>query len=109
MNIDELDALHAAATAGKWQRAPSSGRILADGWPVPTSDSTNAAAIVALHNAWPEVSARLRAAEAEVERLRGALSMAVDDGEGSGDLDEEDARVVRDFIGRCRSATGEHS
>ncbi len=72
MTLDELDALHAAATAGEWRRAPSSGRILADGWPVP-SDSANTAAIVALKNNWPAISARLRAAEAEVERLRAAL------------------------------------
>ena len=49
-DLDELDRLHAAATAGT---------------------------IVALHNAWPEVSARLRAAEAEVERLRAALHRLV--------------------------------
>ena len=73
MTLDELDALHAAATAGEWQRAPASGRILADGWPVPMSDPATTAAIIALHNAWPAISARLRAAEAAVERLRGAL------------------------------------
>ena len=73
MTLDELDALHAAATAGEWQRAPASGRILADGWPVPMSDPANTAAIVALKNNWPAFSARLRAAEAEVERLRAAL------------------------------------
>ncbi|MBL0220014.1 MAG: hypothetical protein IPQ07_39875 [Myxococcales bacterium] len=70
MTLDELDALHAAATAGEWQRAPASGRILADGWPVPMSDPANTAAIVALKNNWPAISARLRAAEAEVARLR---------------------------------------
>ena len=73
MTLDELDALHAAATAGEWQRAPGSGRILADGWPVPMSDPANTAAIVALKNNWHAFSARLRAAEAAVERLRGAL------------------------------------
>ena len=78
MTLDELDALHAAATAGEWQRAPASGRILADGWPVPMSDPANTAAIVALKNNWPAFSARLRAAEAEVERLRGALRAMVD-------------------------------
>ena len=74
MTLDELDALHAAATAGEWQRAPASGRILADGWPVPMSDPANTAAIVALKNNWHAFSARLRAAEAEAERLRAALA-----------------------------------
>lgn len=58
-DLDELDRLHAAATAphcdAKWVGV------------VRTNART---AIVA---AWPEVSARLRASEAEVERLRGAL------------------------------------
>ena len=60
MNLDELDRLHAAATAphcdAKWVGVVR----------------TNACA--ALHNAWPAISARLRAAEAEVERLRAALA-----------------------------------
>lgn len=35
--------------------------------------------IAAAKNAWPAFSARLRAAEAEVERLRGALSSAIEE------------------------------
>ena len=93
--LDELDALHAAATAGEWaDHADESVR-----WDDPMAcgyDSrahhrgppyyctgtrcatvegaeADASAIVALHNAWPAFSARLRAAEAEVERLRAAL------------------------------------
>ena len=66
MTLDELDALHAAATAGEWQRAPASGRILADGWPVPMSDPANTAAIVALKNNRHAFSAPPRAAEAVV-------------------------------------------
>lgn len=99
--LDELDRLHAAATAGEWaDHADESVR-----WDDPMAcgyDSrahhrgppyyctgprcatvegaeADASAIVALHNAWPSFSARLRAAEAEVERLRGALSSAIEE------------------------------
>lgn len=112
--IDELDALHAAATAGEWESVTMSGgwwrvrsadaaRLLAfdDGSACDEYDAqctpATRDAIVALHNAWPEVSARLRAAEAlvavaddvsakalarlkaqqvEVERLRTSLALA---------------------------------
>lgn len=85
--IDELDALHAVATAGEWvdycfedtsgtthgavkvnagrkQVHVCETRFGRDGDP-------DCRFIAAAKNAWPEVSARLRAAEAEVERLRG--------------------------------------
>ena len=90
--LDELDALHAAATAGEWYRdergyipgvavtlAPDGsptldGRSVLRGnnaWPAECRANED----FAMHakNAWPAISARLRAAEAEVERLRGAL------------------------------------
>lgn len=98
-DIDELDRLHAAAWGGPWtaetwdvclhdcetilapeaypdgqvvaQVSHADGRIVAPG--LEQFAAANTAAIVALHNAWPSVSARLRAAEAEVERLRAAL------------------------------------
>lgn len=92
-----MDRLHAAATAGEWEvsdrvdfwsvRAAEGETAFDDGsacdeyraqCSVPTRD-----AIVALHNAWPAISARLRAAEAEVEveveRLRGALRGAIEE------------------------------
>lgn len=73
--IDELDALHAAATAGEWvvrsYQEPSGEFNPAPSWEV--YDEDNLVLTAALHNAWPAFSARLRAAEAEVERLRGAL------------------------------------
>ena len=52
--LDELDALHAAATAGPRRMVFA----------------------VRAYDAWPAFSARLRAKEAEVERLRGALLIA---------------------------------
>ena len=74
-DLDELDALHAAATAGEWvvrsYQEPSGEFNPAPSWEV--YDEDNLVLTAALHNAWPTVSARLRAAEAEVERLRGAL------------------------------------
>jgi len=51
MSIDELDQLHAAATAGPKRMVFA----------------------VRAYNAWPGISARLRAAEAEVARLRAVL------------------------------------
>ena len=73
--IDELDALHAAATAGEWvvrsYQEPSGEHNPAPSWEAYGED--NLVLTAALHNAWPAFSARLRAAEAEVERLRGAL------------------------------------
>lgn len=86
MNLDELDRLYAAADPGPWKldrqrtyaRAAGPGEwvtrpIAIDYSSGPSASLPNLYAIVALHNAWPEVSARLRAAEAEVERLRGLV------------------------------------
>lgn len=56
-DIDELDRLHAAATAGPRRMVFA----------------------VRAYDAWPSVSARLRAAEAEVARLRGALRAVIDE------------------------------
>ena len=75
MNLNELDRLHAAATAGEWEvrsyQEPSGEFSPAPSWEVYGEDDL--ALTAALHNAWPAISARLRAAEAEAERLRGAL------------------------------------
>ncbi len=94
--LDELDALHAAATAGEWESvlcdAPhvndevrmiegpvtrANGKKFV---PVISRISPRADAdfIAAAKNNWPAFSARLRAAEAEVERLRAALRAMVD-------------------------------
>ena len=78
MTLDELDRLHAESernspspwTVDHARRVRDADRCLTHG--------VDSLSIVALHNAWPEVSARLRAAEAEVERLRGALRAMVD-------------------------------
>lgn len=71
------------------QTSHADGRITAPG--LEQFARANTVAIVALHNAWPEVSARLRAAEADVERLRGALRSVRDDydcdGVGTGGLE----------------------
>ncbi len=115
-DLDELDALHAAATAGEWKdHGDESVR-----WDDPMAcgyDSrehhrgppyyctgprcetmeraeADASAIVALHNAWPAFSARLRAAEAEVERLRGALLEAASEMDSECDGWGADARAA---------------
>lgn len=70
MTLDELDRLHAESernspspwTVDHARRVRDADRCLTHG--------VDSLSIVALHNAWPEVSARLRAAEADVERLR---------------------------------------
>ena len=83
MTLDELDALHAAATAGPWEVlvtpesqfcewrvvGPHYDDAFSDAGQSPCDDDTRDA-IVALHNAWPAISARLRAAAAEVEQLQ---------------------------------------
>jgi hypothetical protein len=87
--LEELDALHAAATAGPWaveDDGESGWRVwtaehLREGPDILAFDDGSAYgeyseqctpatrdAIIALHNAWPEVSARLRAAEALVAK-----------------------------------------
>lgn len=100
--LDELDRLHAAATAGEWaDHADENVR-----WDDPMAcgyDSrehhrgppyyctgprcatvegaeADASAIVALHNTWPSFSARLRAAEAALRAL-----IACDDAISRGD------------------------
>lgn len=109
MNLDELDRLHAAATAGEWESVLCDAPHVNDEVrmvegpvtrahgkkfvPVISRISPRADAdfIAAAKNAWPEVSARLRAAEAEAERLRGALRSVRDDydcdGVGTGGLE----------------------
>ena len=92
--LDELDALHAAATAGEWVDYPFADTIATTRGAVKVNagrqqihvcetrfgrdGDPDCRAIVALKNNWPAFSARLRAAEAEVERLRGALRAMVD-------------------------------
>ena len=94
--IDELDALHAAATAGEWvvrsYQEPSGEFNPAPSWEV--YDEDNLVLTAALHNAWPEVSARLRAAKAEVERLRGALLEAASEMDSECDGWGADARAA---------------
>ena len=78
--LDELDALHAAAFPGVWCTGTRGECATVYVTSVPpmravvtfaeVSNDDNAHAMAALHNAWPEVSARLRAAEAA---LRGML------------------------------------
>lgn len=75
-DIDELDRLHAAATAGEWvvrpYQEPSGEWAPAPSWE--TYGEDNLTLTAALKNAWPGISARLRAAEVEVERLRGEVA-----------------------------------
>jgi hypothetical protein len=123
MNLDELDRLHAAATAGEWvvshdrNAQPNLYSRDADGFEhwlailphqclvsLEVLANANAASIVAMHNAWPAISARLRAAEAELERLRGALRNVRD-----GYDCDEDAHKYGTICRRCdaRAALGE--
>ena len=96
MTLEELDALHAAATAGEWvvrsYQEPSGEFNPAPSWEV--YDEDNLVLTAALHNAWPTVSARLRAAEAEVERLRGALLEAASEMDSECDGWGADARAA---------------
>ena len=95
-DLDELDALHAAATAGEWvvrsYQEPSGEFSPAPSWDV--YDEDNIVLTAALHNAWPTISARLRAAEAEVERLRGALLEAASEMDSECDGWGADARAA---------------
>jgi len=58
-DLDELDRLHAAATGQRLTPSPVAFEVAAT-------------------QAWPSISARLRAAEAEVERLRGLCGEAAE-------------------------------
>lgn len=95
-DLDELDRLHAAATAGEWvvrsYQEPSGEFSPAPSWDV--YDEDNIVLTAALHNAWPAFSARLRAAEAEVERLRGALLEAASEMDSECDGWGADARAA---------------
>jgi len=78
------------------QTSHTDGRIKAPG--LEQFAAANTAAIVALHNAWPAISARLRAAEAEVARLRRLCRVAAeridDDALALAELlDDQDAPV----------------
>ena len=100
--LDELDALHAAATAGEWESvlcdAPhvndevrmiegpvtrANGKKFV---PVISRISPRADAdfIAAAKNTWPAISARLRAAEAALVRIRDDYDC---DGVGTGGLE----------------------
>lgn len=110
--LDELDALHAAADSGPWKldrqrtyaRAAGPGEWVTRPIAIDYSNGPRAAlpnlfAIVALHNAWPSVSARLRAAEAVLRAL-----VACDDAIGRG---EETPTSRHDLAEQARAALGE--
>ena len=65
-DLDALDALHAAATAGEWGQNVVKGMSTDDLYDTRTDvylvSPQNAALIVALRNAWPTVAAELRRA-----------------------------------------------
>lgn len=104
--LDELDRLHAAATAGEWvvrsYQEPSGEWAPAPSWE--TYGEDNLTLTAALKNAWPGISARLRAAEAEVARLRAVLRNVRD-----GYDCDEDAHRYRTICRCCdaRAALGE--
>jgi hypothetical protein len=89
--LDELDRLHAAAIPGTWHSGTHGENATVYVTSVPpmravvtfaeVSNDDNARAIVAMHNAWPEVSARLRAAEAVLRLLVACDDMINDGGE----------------------------
>lgn len=80
LDLDELEAAHAKATAGEWDSrywAGGMSDIIAPDCPDGIADRVrehDAAAIVALHNAFPAHLAYTRALEAEVAALRGVLT-----------------------------------
>ena len=116
-DIDELDRLHAAATAGEWESVLCDAPHVNDEVrmvegpvtrahgkkfvPVISRISPRADAdfIAAAKNAWPEVSARLRAAEAVLRAL-----VACDDAIGR---DEEPPTSRHDLAEQARAALGE--
>ena len=63
--LDELDALHAEDAERIREELRTTGRHYTEPHEY-------------LHDAWPAISARLRAAEVDVERLRWALRAMVD-------------------------------
>jgi hypothetical protein len=86
---DAINALHQAATPGEWRyNVPSPGGY-GGIWSGPhgapnvfvtaNADPDDLALIVAVHNAWPAIYARLGEAdaiEAEIAELRGAVAVA---------------------------------
>lgn len=105
LDLDELDRLHAAADmTGIEARADGFGtcelHARADMPPVASDVNAYAAsAIVALHNAWPEVSARLRAAEVVLRAL-----VACDDAIAAG---REPPTSRHELAEQARAALGE--
>jgi len=101
MTLDELDRLHAAATAGEWvvshdrNAQPNLYSRDADGFEhwlailphqclvsLEVLANANAASIVAMHNAWPAISARIRAADVDAANLRVMLDRALGENVG---------------------------
>jgi hypothetical protein len=92
VDLDHLDKLYAAATAGEWRRfdtgtlaGVAAGALPADRCYIVPHDpvsrvcyanigtpasSPNLNAIVALHNSYPALRARIRELEAECERMK---------------------------------------
>ena len=108
MTLDELDRLHAESernspspwTVDHARRVRDADRCLTHG--------VDSLSIVALHNAWPEVSARLRAAEAEVERLRGLVRWFLDGDDHTHEEDcgargNHDLDVCRNEASQCHN------
>ena len=84
-DIDELDRLYQETKRKTWTFDRSVNEIdykdVRSVFKVAARYEAEAAAryAVAVANAWPAISARLRAAEAEVARLRGALRAVIDE------------------------------
>lgn len=82
--LDELDALYQQTKRKPWTFDSAVNEVdyadVRSVFKVARRYEAEAAAryAVAVANAWPGISARLRAAEAEVKRLRGALRAAAD-------------------------------
>jgi hypothetical protein len=102
--LDELDALYAEATGGPWRQAHHVGEpralvaaarprdsLLAldvEGMAI-VGTAPDAALIVALVNAWPEVRERLRVMRETGDALADVCGRWVDEGMSAGDLATE--------------------
>ena len=121
--LAELDAVMAKATAGEWEWRNDQLLPLSDQWTISPGvliadsnngtpggdeiDRANAAAIVALHNAYPDLRAHIEAQAATIARMREALQVIVDDYQASPKHHPNDILIpIASFGLACAALTG---